>query len=92
MPLTTSDFAFVCLPATPFTPSSAVPESCRYDSINNCMPYMPEWLNERPPPFVFTGNLPPGPALPSAHRLGPSPRGVRPSISAVIPAVTVNES
>ena len=56
------------------------------------MPYMPEWLNESPPPLVFIGKLPPGAVFPFFTRLANSPRFVRPSISIVMPTVSVKES
>ena len=45
---------FAC-PRCRSQPSSAVRESWRYASTKSCIPYMPEWLNERPPPLVLYG-------------------------------------
>ena len=45
-----------------------MPRIWRALSCNAYMPYMPESMQERPPPLVFSGSLPPGAVLRSAMK------------------------
>ena len=56
------------------------------------MPYMPGWLYERPPPFVFIGKSPPGAVRWPLTNAPPSPFAQKPSSSSERSTVYVKES
>ena len=45
------------------------------------MPYMPGWVQLRPPPLVLTGRLPPGPMAPLSTKAPDSPLATKPRSS-----------
>src|SRR5699024_8966719 len=57
------------------------PRSCRTASTNKNNPYIPGCQYDNPPPFVFTGNFPPGAMVPSSTNLPPSPFSQKPRSS-----------
>ena len=71
----------VTLTVTSGTWAGALPRSCRTDSWMANMPYIPVWVYESPPPFVFIGSGPPGAVLPAAMNAPASPRGTKPRSS-----------
>ena len=61
------------MPPMPFTSESLVPGTWRGPHSPRCwrtasmigkMPYIPEWVYDRPPPLVLMGSVPPGVDLP----------------------------
>ena len=71
---------------------SASPRSWRTASVIRDVPYMPGWVKESPPPFVFMGR---GPARTEAHSVAngpPSPLAQKPRSSRCRRAVMVKLS
>src|SRR5712691_3005750 len=89
------------MPPMPFTSDSLTlgtwraphsPRCWRVASMIGKMPYMPEWVYDRPPPLVLIGNEPPGVDFPSSKKETPSPGLAKPSDSSMMGGPEVKAS
>src|SRR6201992_2866022 len=78
----------------PFTCAVDSPRSCRVASMSRKIPRMPGWLEDRPPPSVFSAGAPGRSkrSRPPATYGPPSPFLAKPRSSRIVSTVIVNES